>query len=111
LPSKPRSQRIHQKTSTDQTQPSDDLSPGESGSVPATEDQQIQIPVLPTVKIEIYPLTEALAWLVLGNVLAEGKFTLDRGQLIGLGSALIKAGNAMPSTKELEKVSGLIVPG
>lgn len=108
MASKPRQSRAQTKVHPTTTAP-DDSSPGDPGSASATE-QTIQIPVIPTHKIEIYPLNDQLAWVVLGNVLAEGKFTLDRGQLHGLGAALIKAANAMSPTKQLEVVSGLATP-
>lgn len=55
--------------------------------------------------MEVRRLTADLAWLVLGNMTNEGaKFTVDRGQCIALGSALIKMGNAMPRPVEEPKL-------
>ena len=83
-----------------------------------TEDS-ISIPVFPC-STQLTKLSSEWAAIRHTDIKMSAMFTLDRSQLIELGSAMLKCGQSMPSPKQIEKAakragekvldSGLVVP-
>lgn len=82
---------------------------------PEPTEESIQIPVYPCAA-QLTKISEEWAIVRLTDIKLSAMFSLERGQLIELGSAMLKCGNSMPrqqEPKELDVVErpGLILPG
>ena len=77
---------------------------------PPVEDEAIQIPVYPTAA-QLTKISEDWAIVRFTDIKVSAMFSLDRGQLIELGSAMLKCGNSMPSPRAILKAEKrLILP-
>ena len=82
-------------------------------------EESISIPVFPC-STQLTKLSSEWAAIRHTDIKMSAMFTLDRSQLIELGSAMLKCGQSMPSPKQIEKAakragekvldSGLVVP-
>ena len=96
----------------------------------AAEDATDEVTAEPTpesIEIPVFPCSSQLTkisseWAIVRHtdIKTSAMFSLDRHQLIELGSAMLKCGQSMPSPKQIEKAakrvgetvrdSGLVVP-
>ena len=98
----------------------------ELGELDSTEEVTTE-PTEESISIPVFPCSSQLTkisseWAVIRHtdIKMSAMFTLDRSQLIELGSAMLKCGQSMPSPKQIEKAakragekvldSGLVVP-
>ena len=105
-----------------------ELEPEEStlGELDSTDEVTTE-PTEESISIPVFPCSSQLTkisseWAVIRHtdIKMSAMFTLDRSQLIELGSAMLKCGQSMPSPKQIEKAakragekvldSGLVVP-
>ena len=102
--------------------------PEEQGDVPLDSTAEVTTEPAPeSIEIPVYPASIQLTkiiedWAILrgADIKVSAMFSLDRHQLIELGSAMLKCGQSMPSPKQIEKAakragetvrdSGLVVP-
>ena len=67
---------------------------------PPVEDETVQVPIFPTAA-QLTKISEIWSIVRFTDIKCSAMFSLDRGQLLELGAAMIKCANSMPSDKAL----------